>query len=198
MNRRHDGVRDAWVPAVGAVDPWLDVETEGLLSGSKRRPADLLTAAAPGGGLSALDFGVASPHAVPTDRDCLEVMHERKCSNFTREELDELEEQRIAVVPVVYSSYGRAHPAADDLLQFVSKAAATRHSLVSYKWILRRSRARIGMAIWNGAAGCVAACRHTPPPAVDILEGGDLGGDWTAVAARNCGEMCGVVGQPAP
>ena len=83
MNRRHDGVRDAWVPAVGAVDPWPDVETEGLLSGSERRPADLLTVADPGGGLSALDFGVASPHAVPTDRYCLEVMYERKCGNFT-------------------------------------------------------------------------------------------------------------------
>ena len=150
--RGHTAVRDALFACAVEADPSAELETPGLVPHNpNRRPADILTGCAVLGTLASLDTCVASPHASGAGTDC--------CASAVRRKLDEyeldipaLEQQGIRYVPVVWSTYGRAHTDAARLLENIAKRAARRKGLISHVSILARFRQRMGTAIWKRAA----------------------------------------------
>jgi hypothetical protein len=181
---RHNALRDAWAPLIAAVDPNLKIEADGLLPQSQRRPTDILTTVTPGGLQAALDFGVASPHASQAGGECILAMVARKERGLSGAEREALQDQNIRYQPIVYSCYGRCLPDTDQLLTFLANAAAIRYGLASSKYLLRRTRARIATAIWNGAAACVGATRRPMGGVEDLICGGDLAGDGRPVETQ--------------
>jgi hypothetical protein len=109
-------------------------------------------------------------------------MTNRKERGLSAAEREALRDQGIKYIPVVYSCYGRCLPDTDRLLVFLANAAAIRYGLASAKFLLRRTRLRIAMAIWNGAAACVGATRRPMNGVEDLICGGDRAGDGRSVA----------------
>ena len=120
----HNAVWDALLPLVQACDPVADVKLAGLLSDSQCHPTDILTSAAPCGGLAVLDVGVALPDVAVASDDCTASMYQWKVAAYSPVEHAELAAQGIQYHPVVFTCYGWAHPEANGFLSHLAATAA--------------------------------------------------------------------------
>ena len=139
-------------------DPSTEREPENLIPSRPRdRPADVLTAAA-SGCVAALDLGVASPAAAAAGDDAAEAMWQRKIAE--RESVqEELQQAGIRYRPMVFTTFGRPHPAASAIIDHIVKKAARRkgwavRSLGRQFWcnigvVLARRSARMSLATWK-------------------------------------------------
>ena len=73
------------------------------------RPADLLTTALSMNQGTALDVGIASPHAAASGKGCTETVRKRKEAKYAPFRT-ELVDAHVAYWPPIWSCYGREHP----------------------------------------------------------------------------------------
>ena len=97
-------------------------------------------------------------------------MYRRKRRDYGQY-LDELERDRgIAYRPMVWSTWGRAHPETQKILGDMARTAARRRGLQDFRLILRRTRCAIGVQLARRAVAMLAACcPHTRE--TDVLLG---------------------------
>ena len=156
--RGHYAVRDEALALAHLADPSTSVETVGLIpSAPALRPADIFTSAAIPGRLAALDIGVTSPDAAGAGDDCCEAMFRRKIADYAPH-FAELAEQDIVYKPLVWSTFGRAHPETDSVMRSLAVVAARRRGLRDHALILRRARAAIGVRLVTRAVRMLWAC----------------------------------------
>ena len=103
-------------------DPNTELEAEGLIHGTRLRPADVLTGAL-GHGLTALDVGIASPDAQHAGDDCATTMYARKTAYYASY-ADMLDRQNILYQPLVWSAWGRPHPRTTAVLRTLAACIA--------------------------------------------------------------------------
>jgi hypothetical protein len=140
-------------------DPEANAEPVGLApSHPSLRPADILTSAT-SCGLAALDVGVCSPEATGAGLDCCEAMYRRKLHNY-RGILPELQARGIRYLPMVWSSYGRAHPEAENTLQLLARTAARRRGLRDWRCLLARTRRSVAVQLQRRLVAQLHACLH--------------------------------------
>ena len=146
-------------------DPLAEPEVLGLIDAAPGlRPADILTSAASPGLISALDVGVACPHARRAGVDCLETMRTKKIDKYAPV-ARELELQGVEYRPVLWSCWGREHPDTTVILTHIARRAARRGGYPDHQWLLRRARATVGAALARRAAAMLRVC--APAPARD-------------------------------
>ena len=119
----HDEVRDLVLSVARQGDPSAESEAVSLLPAAPgRRPADVLTSAAGGNGLTALDIGVASPDslAAVANGDALEAMRTRKLGEYRYLEAD-LRTAGLQYKPIPWSCWGREHPDTSVVLEALSR-----------------------------------------------------------------------------
>jgi hypothetical protein len=156
--RGHHAVRDVLFEASFIADPSTEREPEGLVpSHPALRPADVLSPAARAGCLAALDVGVTSPLAATAGEDAAESMFERKLAERRPIEA-ELETQGIRYLPVVWTTFGRAHPEAQAVLQYLAKRTARRRGGDTASSVLRRLLSDIGVVLARRSARMSLAC----------------------------------------
>ncbi len=81
--RGHNDVRDSVLDCSRLSDSTAEPEVLGLIASAPGlRPADILTSALGGNTLTALDVGVASPHAVRAGEDCTVSMRRAKLRKY--------------------------------------------------------------------------------------------------------------------
>ena len=119
---------------------WLDL----LETAPGLRPADVLTTAISPGMTSALDVGVAAPHARHASADCMESMLLKKRSAYSRH-LAALEAEGAEYNPLVWSCWGREHPDTTATLTQLARQAARRRGFPDHSGLLSRTRAQIGV-----------------------------------------------------
>ena len=156
--RGHNALRDTVFTFAKIADPSAELEPENLIPSRPRdRPADVLTAAAPGC-VAALDIGVASPAAASVGGgDAAEAMWKRKVDErapFSAE----LAQAGIRYRPFVFTTYGRPHPAASEAIAHIAKVAARRKGWAA-KGVEKRLRACIGTVLARRAARMSLATR---------------------------------------
>jgi len=155
-------VRDLLHKAACGADPTAELEPLGLIPGHPTlRPADVFTSAAVPGRLSALDVGICSPDATAAGHDCTESMRLRKLGDYGSH-LGTLERQNIEYRPMVWSAYGRPHPAATQALRAICRRTARRRGLAKGDSLYRQTHAAITVEICRRAALMVAACWPLP------------------------------------
>ena len=171
-------MRDETLVLVHLADPAASVETVGLIpSAPALRPADSFTSAAIPGRLAALDIGVTSPDAAGAGDDCCDAMYRRKRADYAAHSA-ELAAQDIVYKPLVWSTFGRAHPETDTILRSLAVVAARRRGLPDHALLLRRARAAIGVQLMTRAVRMLWAC--IPRAAAEeeqLLHGGAAAGD---------------------
>lgn len=156
--RGHNDVRDAVFDLVRMADATAEKEVLGLLETAPgSRPADILTTAVSPGLASALDVGIAAPHARHAGGDCTEAMRARKRAAYARH-LPALQADGVEYRPLVWSCWGREHPDTTAVLSQLARQAARRRGMASSASLLHRARAQIGAAIARRAAGMLRAC----------------------------------------
>jgi hypothetical protein len=156
--RGHHAVRDILFEASLTVDPSTEREPEGLVpSRPALRPADVLSPAARPSCLAALDVGVTSPLAATAGEDAAESMYERKLAERRPIEA-ELEAQGIRYMPVVWTTFGRAHAEAEAVLRHLAKKTARRRGGDSTNSVLHRLLSDIGVVLARRAARMSLAC----------------------------------------
>ena len=150
VDRGHNAVRDAVFSFAKCADPSAELEPEHLIPSRPRdRPADVLTSAAPGC-VAALDIGVASPASITAGDDAAEAMWIRK----TREREGvraELAEAGIRYRPFIFTTYGRPHHAASEVIRHISRIATRRRGWAA-KSLERQFRACLGTILARRAA----------------------------------------------
>ena len=80
---------------------------------------------------------------------------------------DELRAAGVEYLPVVWSTYGRPHPDAVRVIITLARATARRGGCSNFRFLWRRTAARITAALWRRAANMVLACwpvADTPAP----------------------------------
>lgn len=155
----HYAVRDEILPLAHLADPSTTIETLGLIpSAPTLRPADILSSAALPGRLAALDIGVCCPDASGAGEDCCANMYDRKRKDY-KPHLVELEvQQQISYRPMVWSTWGRAHPESLLILENLAMQAARRRGLRDHRLLLRRVRSAIGVQLMRRAVRMLHAC----------------------------------------
>ena len=168
----HNALRDSLFGFACEADPASEWEPTDLVpSRPWARPADVLTPAAITGRVAALDVGVTAP-AAARGEDATEQMFRRKLRE-REPERPELESQNIVYRPVVWTCYGRPHPAAVEVIRNIARRIARRRGRASQRAItmqihaafsvcIARRAARMSLACWprdlhGGGAGVVAA-----------------------------------------
>ena len=156
--RGHNDVRDCLYDLTRLADATAEKEVLGLLEAAPGlRPADVLTTAASPGWTSALDVGIAAPHARHARADCAEAMRVRKRGVYSRF-LGALEDEGVRYTPVVWTCWGREHPETTAVLTQLARQAARRRGVDDYRPILRKARAQIGAAVARRGAAMLRAC----------------------------------------
>lgn len=159
---RHNEVCDALHQLACIADTTAEKEVSGLVDAAPGlRPADVLTSAASPGLVSALDVGVACPHAQHAGPDCLEAMQRRKQAKY-REVAVQLEQQGVEYRPILWSCWGREHADTTAVLTQIARRAARRGGFPDYRLLLRRARGAIGAALARRAAAMLRACAAAP------------------------------------
>ena len=103
-------------------------------------------------------WGVCFPDASGAGDDCCAAMFDRKRNDYKRH-LHELEvQQGIAYRPMVWSTWGRAHPEALQILTNLAIQAARRRGLRDHRLLLRRVRAAIGVQLMRRAVRMLHSC----------------------------------------
>ena len=158
----HNSVRDELHAAASCCDPSAEIEPLGLIpSRPLLRPADILSSAALPGRLTAMDVGVASPHAAGAGADCTQSMVLIK-KVFYAPFFAELRSGGITYMPVIWSAYGRPHPDAVRVLSAIARATARRRGSHDFRVLAQRLAARVASALWRRAANMVLACWPAP------------------------------------
>ena len=122
--RRHNDIRDEVYQITKIVDTTAEREVLGLFDTAPGlRPADILTTAVVPSLSSALDIGVATPHAFHAGYDCCETMRLRKVHHY-RDHLEDLRLQGIIYTPLVWSCWGCEHEETTKVLGQIARAAA--------------------------------------------------------------------------
>ena len=137
-------------------DPSAEAESVGLIPGTDRRPADILTTAL-GNGMTAIDVGITSPDAQLAGIDCTETMYLKKM-NYYRPHFAALEQQNIDHVPIIWSSYGRPHARTLSVLCTLSKRISRRRGTACAAEVFKHLHASITIEIWRRAAHQVFSC----------------------------------------
>ena len=86
-------------------------------------PGDTLTTAVVPSFSSALDIGVAAPHAFHAGDDCCETMRIRKIHHY-RDPLEDLRLQGIIYTTLIWSGWGCEHEGTTKVLRQIARAAA--------------------------------------------------------------------------
>ena len=120
------------------------------------RPADILTSAIVPSLSSALDIGVAAPHALHAEDHCCETMRLRKV-HYYRDHLEDLRLQGIIYTPLVWSRWGREHEETTKVLRQIARAAARRRG-DKYDAVLSILRDAIGAALARRSAAMLLSC----------------------------------------
>ena len=156
--RGHNDVRDCVFDLARRADATAEREVLGLLDTAPGlRPADVLTTAVSEGWTSALDVGVAAPHAANAGEDCTESMRRRKRDVYARY-LPALEAEGVRYTPMAWSCWGREHADTTAVLTALARRAARRRGAASHQPLLREARAQVGAAIARRAAAMLRAC----------------------------------------
>ena len=170
----HYRVVDAVLQLIHVADSAADTEERELIPDAPTlRPADIFSEAAIPGCRAALDIGVSSPDATGSGADCCEAMFQRKLDKY-RPHFASLSAQEVRYMPLTFSCYGRLHPQTETALDTIARVAARRRGLGDHRLLLRRAKARIGVAIWRRAAAMVRSCL----PQLTSEETGLLLGEW--------------------
>ena len=180
-----------WARAVDGVDPPLD----------ERRPADILTSAAPLGGVGsvALDVGVTTPFTAEALRsaelDVLEAYRTKKLRKYA----DAADAARWRYWPVVISAFGRAHAEAKKAVHRLSLAAARRYGDAKASTIESAWSRNCGTLLMERASSMVRRCRPTVPlPAALGGVADDDAGVWPAKRRRRAANGVPAVGADGP
>ena len=156
--RGHNDMRDAVFDLAHVADATCETEVLGLLEAVPGlRPADVLTTAVSPGLTSALDVGIAAPHALQAGPDCAETMRVKKRQTYARH-LPAMEAEGMEYRPLVWTCWGREHLDTTAVLTQLAQQGARRRGWASHARLLRRARAQIGAAITRRAAGMLRAC----------------------------------------
>ena len=156
----HNAVRDRVLALARLGDPAAEKEVVGLLPAAPgNRPADVLTSAAGGVGLSALDIGVASPdsEAAIANGDALEAMKTRKLREQAPWQAA-LKEQEVRYRPIPWSAWGREHADTSVVVEALCRRAARRRALLHWRVVLRTFRGDIAALLARRAASMARAC----------------------------------------
>ena len=119
------------------------------------RPADIFTAAALPGRMTALDIGICCPDACNAGIDCCDSMFHSKVDKYRRH-LDA--QNDFEYRPLVFSCYGRVHPEAISIFETLARTAARKHGVIDHKGLLARLYRNISVEIWRRAALMVYDC----------------------------------------
>ena len=106
---------------------------------------------------SALDVGIAAPHALHAGSECTESMRLKKRTTYSRV-LGALEAEGVEYTPLIWSCWGREHPDTTAVLIQLARQAARRRGYADHLPLLGRARAHIGAAIARRAAAMLRAC----------------------------------------
>ena len=106
---------------------------------------------------SALDVGIAAPHARHAGSDCAETMRLKKRATYSRH-LAALAEEGIEYKPLVWTCRGREHPDTTASLTQLARQAARRKGYSDHAFLLRRVRAHVGAAIARRGAAMLRVC----------------------------------------
>ena len=156
--RGHNDVRDSVFDLTHVADATCEKEVLALLETAPgKRPADVLTNAVSPGLTSALDVGVAAPHAVHAGEDCAESMRLRKRKEYASY-LQALAAEGVEYEPLIWTCWGREHPDTTAVLLQLARQGARRGGWASHEHLRRRARASIGAALARRAAGMLRAC----------------------------------------
>ena len=120
------------------------------------RPADIPTTAVVPSLSSALDIGVAAPHAFHAGDDCCETMRLRKVHNY-RDHLEDLRLHRMIYTPWIWFRWGREHEDAIKVLRQIARAASRRRD-DKYDSVLSTLRDAIGAALPRRSAAMLLSC----------------------------------------
>ena len=123
------------------VDSSAELEAEGLIPRTARRPADICTVAL-GCRLSALGIGMCSPDAQQAGNDCTATVAARKRDTYVPY-MATLERQNIQYEPLIRSSYGRPRPRATLALRTLSSRIAGRRGTATSNEIYKRLRGAV-------------------------------------------------------
>jgi hypothetical protein len=165
--RGHNETRDCLLGLARDGDPQAVAEALGLLPAAPdSRPADVLTNAAGGTGLVALDVGIASldSQLAVAHGDALEAMRLRKCRHYAAHDED-MREAGLAYEPLSWSCWGREHENTTKTLVALSRRAARRRGVTSWRSVLRGLRADVGAIMARRASAMWRVC--TLPHAAD-------------------------------
>ena len=93
------------------------------------------------------------------DQDAAERYRQAKFAKYARY-LEALRLQGIQYLPMIWTAWGRAHPAAVQVLKSLATRAARRRGLTSGSDILRAAKLQIALEIQARNARMVHACLH--------------------------------------
>ena len=161
--RGHNAVRDELFVIARIADTTAEREVLGLLDTAPgSRPADILTCSVLPSLSSALDIGIAAPHAARAGSDCCETMRWRKVRNYAEHD-SALLEQGIQYTPIVWSCWGREHADTTRVLKRIARVVARRRG-GSHDVVLSSLRGAIGSILARRAAAMLGSCMPAHEP----------------------------------
>lgn len=166
----HNRIRDHLADLARISDPGTATEVavgEALLGDDDRakRPADVLTCAAPFGGgdsMAALDIGVSCPHstdAIASRNDHLAAYDRRKRLKYS----DIASTAGWVYKPVIISCFGRPHSDASTIISQLASAAARKYGLDSQATIEERWWRNCSTLLAMRTASMVSRCLPAAP-----------------------------------
>ena len=162
--RGHNEARDCLLALARRGDPHAEPEALGLLPAAPGlRPADVLTSAAGGNGLVALDVGVASPDSLAAVAfgDALEAMRRRKARVYAAFG-EAMRAAGLEYAPLPWSCWGREHAVTTTVLVAFCRRAARRRGETNWRRALRGFRADIGAVLARRASAMWRQCALAP------------------------------------
>lgn len=138
------------------IDPSAEREVPGLIPGTQLRPADLLTDAA-GYGLVAADVSIVSPEAQQAGADCTVSRYRSKVERYAPH-APALDRQGVTYLPLVWSCFGRPHPAARTLVADLAHRISRRRGHCNHQEVTRQIRSDISVEIWRRNARQLRGC----------------------------------------
>lgn len=179
----HNRVRDHLADLVRASDSTVQTEVgwgaavcDGDACVDARRPADILTSAAPLGGVGyvALDVGITTPHtAAAVARAGLDVLDEYYKAK-QRKYGDAAAAAKWQYRPVIISAFGRKHGEAKKVVHRLALAAARRYGVKDAAMIEKAWWRNCGTLLMERASSMVDRCRPTarlPPTLGGVADG---------------------------
>ena len=156
--RGHNAIRDTLFDVSAAADDRAEKEPDDLVpSRPGLRLVDVLSFAAIPGRVAALDVGVASPYSEGAGADAAASMYARKTGE--REDIrDELAALNTVYKPMVWTTYGRPHAAAIDVLRRTAQRLSRRRGWGSQKAVLTQIHTAVSVALARRAARMSLAC----------------------------------------